>query len=241
MQFTDSHLHLQDYKTNNAQQIVADLRRLGFVRVVCASSSASSWKEVASLAVKWPDLIIPAFGLHPWYLKAAPADWLDIVRSYLKEFPSAWVGECGLDRLKAPGEEGQLEVFKEQIKLAEEFNRPLNIHALKAAGWLTDLWPRMPERFMLHSFGGSIGFLRSALKAGARISLSASILKHKNYADVIREVPLSKLLLESDGPFLSDYKDIPEFARKIAELKKIDYAGLVECVYANFKEFNGGE
>lgn len=240
MQFTDSHLHLQDYKTNNAQQIVADLQAKGFVKVVCVSSSPASWDKVAAIASAYPDLVIPAFGLHPWYLTQAPQNWPEVIRSYLLQFPQAWVGECGLDRLKAPSEEGQLEVFMTQVELAKELNRPMNIHALKADGWFSRLWPKLPPRFMLHSFGGSVEFLQAALKAGAMISLSASLLKHKNYAEVIKVTPLSRLLLESDGPFLSDYSAIPEFACQVAQIKGLDNADLITQVYANFKEFNGG-
>lgn len=241
MQFTDSHLHLQDYKTNNALQIIKDLQAKGFVKVVCASSTPKSWEKVASLARQHPDMIIPAFGLHPWYINEAPQDWLFRLETYLNEFPAAWVGECGLDRLKAPSEEGQIEAFTEQIKLACRLNRPLNIHMLKAEDMFKPLWEQMPKRFMFHSFGGSTAFLRQALKAGAMISLSSTILKRRNGLEIINETPLSAMLLESDGPFLSDYADIPEFAHKIAKVKNIDFKLFVDSIYANFEEFNRGK
>ena len=75
MQFTDSHLHLQDYKAKDAQQIIADLRAAGFAKVVCASTSPADWEQTAAFAAAAPDLVVPAFGLHPWYIAAAPADW----------------------------------------------------------------------------------------------------------------------------------------------------------------------
>lgn len=237
MQFTDSHLHLQDYKTNNAPQIIADLRAKGFAKVVCASSSPSDWARVADLALRYPDMIIPAFGLHPWYVNEAPADWLDTVERYLRQFPKSWVGECGLDRLKAPSQEGQEAAFAVQIELAEKLNRPLNIHLLKADDWFRKFWRRLPERFMLHSFGGSTGFLREALDNGAFISLSAAVLKRKNGAEIIRTVPLDRLLLESDAPYLSSYGDIPALAAEIAEMKNVGQEEVVNRVFDNFKEF----
>ena len=237
MQFIDSHLHLQDYKTNNAPQIIADLRAKGFVKIVCASSVPSDWEQVAALAARYPDMVIPAFGLHPWYIKDAPENWSDKIRGYLQKFSNAWVGECGLDRLKAPAEEGQAEAFAVQIELAKEFNRPLNIHVLKADDWLRPFWQAMPPRFMLHSFGGSIEFLGEALKYGAFISLSASVLKRKNSAEIIRRVPLNRLLLESDAPYLSDYGDIPALAAEIATIKNTGLAEVVNAVYHNFEGF----
>lgn len=241
MQFIDSHLHLQDYKTNNAPQIIEDLRSKNFVRVVCASSTPQSWKEVALLARNYPDMIIPAFGLHPWYLNEVQQDWLQQLEAYLNEFPQAWVGECGLDRLKAPSEEGQLKVFIEQIKLACRLERSLNIHMLKAEELFKPLWAQMPKHFMLHSFGGSTAFLHQALEAGAMISLSPTVLKRRNGLEIINETPLSRMLLESDGPFLSSYSDIPEFAKKISEIKNIEFERFVSSIYANFEEFHRGK
>lgn len=241
MQFIDSHLHLQDYKTNNAPQIMAELKAKGFAKVVCASSTPSSWETVASFAEQYPDMVLPAFGVHPWYVNEAPENWEQKLYSYLKKFSSSWVGECGLDRLKAPSKEKQLDFFLAQIEIAEQLSRPLNVHAVKAENWFDGLWKRMPKRFMLHSFGGSLNFLHKALEAGAYISLSSAVFKRKNADEIIQSIPLSKLLLESDGPFLSDYGDIPELARQIAEIKQMDCLRLVTEVYNNFEEFNRGK
>ena len=92
MQFTDSHLHLQDYKTKDAQQIITSLRSLGFVKVVCASTSPQDWQAVADFACQAPDLVVPAFGLHPWYLDLSGIDFAAKLEAFLRRFPSAWVG-----------------------------------------------------------------------------------------------------------------------------------------------------
>lgn len=241
MQFIDSHLHLQDYKTNNAPQIIAELKSKGFAKVVCASSLPSSWQVVAELAEQYPDMVLPAFGIHPWYIDDAPKDWAQKLCTYLEKFRQSWVGECGLDRLKAPSEEKQLDAFSIQIEISKQFSRPLNVHALKAENWFDRLWGQMPKRFMLHSFGGSLNFLDKALAAGAFISLSQAVFKRKNAKEIIQNIPLSRLLLESDGPFLSDYSDIPELARQISLIKQMEYQQLVQEVYNNFEEFNRGE
>ena len=83
MKFTDSHLHMQDYKTNNAQQIIEDLKSIGFVSAVCISSTSESWKNVSKIARDHSEFIIPAFGLHPWYIKQALLNWENILRDYL--------------------------------------------------------------------------------------------------------------------------------------------------------------
>ncbi len=241
MQFTDSHLHLQDYKTKDAQQIIVDLRAAGFVKVVCAATSPTDWNKVSVFAGLAPDLVIPAFGLHPWHLAAASQDWASALKKQLERFPLAWVGECGLDRVKAPSWDGQEEAFAVQISLAKELSRPLVIHALKVEDKLARFWRAMPPRFMLHSFGGSLSFLRAALGYGAYISLSPAILKRKNYVAIAASVPAERLLLESDSPYLSDYRDIPVLAGDLAAIRKTSTAALIAQVNQNFEEFCHGK
>ena len=236
MQFTDSHIHLQDYKLSNAQQIIAEMKHLGFTKVVCVSARPSDWNKVALLAEEYGDFIIPAFGLHPWYVAEADENWENQLIDYLQKFSNAWVGECGLDRLKAPSEDNQLLLFQKQIEIAKKFNRPINIHALRADEWINNLWQDMPKHFIIHSFGGSVEFMRQVLKFGGYISLSASVLKRKNYVDIITNLPLERLLLESDFPYLSSYDQIFNLANTVAQIKKTNQENVVLSVYRNFEE-----
>ena len=240
MKFTDSHLHMQDYKTKNAQQIIKDLKDMGFVSVVCSSSTPDSWEKVAKITRDHTDFVIPAFGLHPWYINQAHTDWEERLREYLKEFTNAQVGECGLDRLKAEIE-GQEEVFERQISLANELNRSLNIHLLKSEEWFTKFLPNISGKFMIHSFNGSSNFLQAIIKSGGFVSLSAGALKRKNGMNIIKEVPVSRLLIESDGPYLSDYSAIPDLITSIANIKSVDPKELCSTIYSNFKELNYGK
>ena len=236
MQFTDSHIHLQDYKLNNAQQIVTEMKNFGFVKIVCVSARPNEWNKVALLAEEYYDFIVPAFGLHPWYVTEVNENWEKELADYLQKFPNAWVGECGLDRLKAPSEDNQLLIFQKQIELAKKFNRPMNIHALRADELFNNLWQEMPKRFIMHSFGGSVEFMKQVLKFGGYISLSASVLKRKNYVDIIKNLPLEHLLLESDFPYLSNYNQIFDLTNTIAQIKKISQEDVVLSVYCNFEE-----
>ena len=63
MQFTDSHIHLQDYKEKNKQKIISDMKNLGFSKIICASSHPSDWSKIAQIALTNPDFVIPAFGV----------------------------------------------------------------------------------------------------------------------------------------------------------------------------------
>lgn len=237
---TDAHCHLQDYPPVEREKLIAELKARGFAKVVCASTTEQSWQNVAELARKYPDQIVPAFGVHPWYLNTVSKEWKKNLEACLREFPSAWVGECGLDFLKAPAE-GQQGVFEAQTALAKEFARPLVVHALKAESQLAALLPQLPKQTVFHSFGGSLPFLDKALQAGVYISLSAAVLRRKTGAEIIKAVPMERLLTETDAPYLSTYDDFENLLAEIAKIKAISLEALVDQVCCNFEEVCRGK
>ena len=237
MQFTDSHIHLQDYKQKNTQQIIQEMKKMGFAKAICASAHPSDWADIKNIAVTNSDFIIPAFGIHPWYVTSAQSDWREHLIQLLQTFPNALVGECGLDNLKADAQKLQEQVFICHVDIAKSLNRPICIHALKANIQIDRALKNMPDKFMLHAFGGSLEFLQNILKHDGYISLCASAKKQKNHVDILRNTPNDKLLIESDGPYLSDYTEIDEFISYVAKIKNIDKLELVAQIYQNFKEF----
>lgn len=219
MQFTDSHIHLQDYKAKNTQQIINQLRQSCFVKVICVSAKTEDFAKVAQLADLAPDLIIPSFGVHPWYINETADNWPELIKKFLAAYPNSMIGECGIDRLKGGNLEQQKFVLQTHIRLANEFGRPLNIHLVHAEDILAQMFKELPTKFLLHSFSGSIPFLNQALQHGAYISLNPSVLRRANADEIIRTIPNNRLLVESDAPFQSDYSSIPEFIKHIADIK----------------------
>lgn len=240
MQFTDSHIHLQDYKEKNVQEIINDMKRLGFSKIICASSKPCDWNEVAKIATNNSEFVIPAFGIHPWYVTEADTFQKKELNNYLVQFSNAIIGECGLDNLKDSNKELQEQFFNYQIELAKDFNRPICIHALKADNQIEKLLNKMPNKFMMHAFSGSLDFLKKVIKYGGYVSLSVSIKKKKKHIDILKIVPINKLLIESDGPYMSNYSEIDEFTSYVAKIKNTDKIELVKQVYQNFEEFCRG-
>ena len=237
MQFIDTHIHLQDYKSNNAPQFLAEINKQGIETVVCAATKEEDWQAVCELAAEFPGRVVPALGLHPWYLQGCSKDWRKNLQKLLEQNPKALIGECGLDRLKDVPPNLQKEIFAEHIYLAKEYKRPLLVHALKAQDWLEEFWRALKEvRFVLHSFSGSLELLERALSFGAYISFCPKTRLKKNFKELARAVPLQKLLLESDGPYQGNPEDIPELAKEIAECKNMELKVLAAEIYKNSRE-----
>lgn len=237
------HIHLQDYKTICATEIVSKAQKSGILKMVCAATEESDWSKVAQIAVDNPQTVIPAFGIHPWKVGGVKDGWINRLEEQLQHFPQSIIGESGLDGLKSETEL-QKKCFMEQIKLAKALNRPLVIHAVKAVSMLAEFWQELPPYFMLHSFNGRAEHLLPALLCGGYISFSASILKNKDAESIVCMVPEDKLLLESDGPYQSGILGVeqtpqilPLLLAQIAAWRQENPETLAAKIYQNSEEF----
>lgn len=237
MQFIDTHIHLQDDKTNNATDIISFAAERGCKKMLNVSAKEEDWSCVAELATQFPQMIIPAFGLHPWYVETAEKGWQGRLKEYLQKFPQALIGECGLDGLK-PNMDEQQQIFTEQIKIAKGYKRPLIIHAVKAVPLLESFWKELPEKFVFHGFNGKKELLEKIIKAGGYVGIGSGLLKTTKAKEILNLIPEDKLLFETDAPFLAKYPwQIKEQAEQIAMLREEKIEALMAQVMQNSLEF----
>lgn len=245
MLYIDSHIHLQDYKTQDVNNVVTAAQKNNVRFLVNASAHPQDWDKVTQLAIQYP-FLTPAYGVHPWHIAEVPDNWQTELANLLKNNPRAWVGECGIDLLKNQDIAAQLAVLKPQISLANEFNRPLIIHAVKADAIFTELFPLLPPRSIFHSFTGSAEWGEQIQRRGFFIGLNFSILRKKNAAQIVQSLDLSKIFLETDGPYQSGIsnqetlpQNLPLLAEQISTLKQMPLAKLSDILAANWQKFSG--
>jgi TatD DNase family protein len=206
MRLFDAHNHLHDARFGGRQaELLADCGREGVVRMVVNGSCEEDWPQVLALARRFPEKIIPGFGVHPWHVHGRTERWNERLAEFLDAVPSA-VGEIGLDRWK-PGlaYEGQEEVFIAQLRLAAERNLPVSIHCLQAWGRLHDLLRAAPQPargFLLHSYGGPVEMVAPLAKLGAYFSFPGYFAhgRKERQREAFRAVPRERLLIETDAP-----------------------------------------
>ncbi|MBL9139531.1 MAG: TatD family hydrolase [Verrucomicrobiales bacterium] len=225
MRLVDAHNHLHDERYEGRQDaLVAACRKAGIARMVVNGSCEADWPAVAALAARYPDLVVPAFGLHPWYLRERTSDWQGCLRRYLDGCPGATVGEIGMDRwilecppaaraavspelavLQAPPLEEQGEVFAKQLAIAAEYEVTASVHCLQAWGALHDrlrAGPRPARGLLLHSYGGPVELVEPLARLGAYFSFPGYFLQTRKLRqrEVFRHVPEARLLVETDAP-----------------------------------------
>ncbi|MDD5217496.1 MAG: TatD family hydrolase [Candidatus Omnitrophica bacterium] len=207
--FIDAHSHLQDERLKeHLDGVIAKAYEAGITKIVCCGTEEADWPEVKRIKEKYSDLIIPSFGLHPWYIPKRSAGWLKNLENVLTQISSG-VGEIGLDfALREYDEDEQKKVFEAQLRLAHQLERPVTIHCRQAWEALMDVLEKSgPLKYggLVHSYSGAAELIPRLRKFGLSFSFSGSITRsgNKKGRHSLLAVPSESLLVETDSPDLS--------------------------------------
>jgi len=235
--------------------MIAEMQAAGITGCVVNATREDDWEAVAALAREFPGYVFPAYGIHPWHAETAAEGWEERLREKLLADPAASVGEVGVDGwVESPGMEVQFGVFVKQAEIAAELGRVMTVHCLKAWEELfaaMDQAAAWPEKFLMHSFGGSIEVAERLAKKGAWFSFSGHFLheRKRKVLDVFRRLPKDRILLETDAPDMIPPGDFVKFPlsggvnhpanlRSIAEaFERETYEGMLVQIQRNGREF----
>ena len=241
----DTHCHLDFKNFKRDRRLVVDrARQAGLSHILNPGVDVNSSREAIKLANTYPE-VYAVVGVHPNDAPLWNDSSLDDLRQMVKDPKVVALGEIGLDyyRDRAP-REVQRRVFRLQLELATEVSLPVVIHMRNKStddrsatldmleilvGWCSQLVKRkhsLAERpGVLHSYSGSLETARQALDLNFKIGISGPVTFRK--AEMLREVvanlPLEDLLLETDAPFLTPHphrgeRNEPAYVRLVAEV-----------------------
>lgn len=236
IRFIDTHIHLQDFTVFEPNALMQKLSENHIDKCICVSSKPDDWSKVAAWSNNFSDRIVPAFAVHPWYIRNLPANWVDNLENLLKTYPQALIGECGFDTLKNQDIITQQRVFDIHINLAHTYRRTLLIHAVKAQSLLEHYWKKLPQKFVIHSFNGSLEFLKQIVKCGGYAAFNPKIFRNKQFADILQYIPDDRILLESDAPYQSSFDEFAALCKKIGEIRNKSLEETALLIYANSLE-----
>ena len=229
MSFTDAHFHSLGSEERLPESLVAG---------GCCGTHPGDWDAVVADAER-DSRIVPFIGLHPWWIETAKEGWEDALRSAFERHLGVGVGEIGLDRTsRSPSLDVQVEVLLIQLVLAQEYRRPAVVHCVRAWGRLVEVLdeaypPDAP--LMLHGFSGSVEMMERLSKRSGTVFSCGVGAKPA----VLQEIPLEKLVFESDSSLGSNRKitDAESAIRLAAETLGEPFSMVSKRAGAVFRRF----
>ncbi len=244
----ESHAHFDDDAFDeDRESLIESLQKNRIEYVINVGASMESTESTYALAKKYP-FIYAAVGVHPSDTLPLTEKDMDRLKELAADEKTVAIGEIGLDYYwDEPEREIQKKWFKRQIELAKEVDLPIIIHSREAAKDTLDILHEHDTgcyRGVMHCFSYSPEIAREVVKMGFYIGVGG-VCTYKNakkLVEVVEEIPLEHILLETDCPYLTPvpYRGkrnsslyLPYVVEKIAEIKGITAEEVERVTYEN--------
>lgn len=203
----DSHVHLNlpNYR-GDLDQVLANAREAGVTRMVNIGFDLASSRETVALTRRYP-FILGAVGVHPHDARTYNEEVEKELAGMLADPSVIAVGEIGLDYYRdLSPRDIQQEVFRRQIALAAAHEMPIIVHCRDAAEDVLEILAGEGSRYdgIFHAFSGDAKMAEEVLRLGFHIGVGGVVtFKNARLREVVLEVPLDSIVLETDCPYLA--------------------------------------
>jgi TatD DNase family protein len=245
--FIDTHAHLDfDLFDEDREIVIQRAIKNGLAAIITIGTDLESSKRSVEIAEKYA-MVFAAVGIHPTECADVPDRDFEMIEELAQHEKVVAIGEVGLDyyHMRAP-KDVQKNAFLYQAHLAEKLGLPLIIHNRDSHD---DMYALIKEKNIsdiggvMHSFSGDQEFLQKILATDLYISFTGNVtFKNSKLDELVAQVPLERLLLETDSPFLTPVplrgkRNEPGFliytAQKIAEIKQVSVEELGKVTTEN--------
>ena len=202
--FIDTHCHLSIKDYDDIDLVIKENIDSGVNKIIVSACEVEDFEEAISLLNKY-DSVYLTLGFHPSEVsKISDAD-LEKLKKLLKLDRVVGVGEIGLDYYYTKdNKEEQIKLFETQLALAEKYNLPVIVHSRDATEDTINSLKKFNCKGVIHSFSGSLETARIYIKMGYLLGVNGVItFKNAKIKEVIKEVGLENIILETDSPYLT--------------------------------------
>lgn len=270
----DTHAHLNFKAYNEDRDEVIKRSLANDTWMINIGSQPETSRQAVELANQYTKGVYAAVGLHPIHTWASHVDEeetsfdskaLDFDCEFYKKLASdpkvVGIGECGLDYFRIEKtddmtveeiKEKQREVFKQQLKLAAELGKPLIIHCREAHEDMIQTMNHelktMNFKAVMHCYSGDLEITKKYIEMGLLISFTGLITFAKQWDEVIKWLPLEKMMIETDCPYMTpepwrgkrnEPMNVKYVAEKIAEIKGVSFEEVAEVTTNTARQFFG--
>lgn len=248
MVFVDTHAHLYDEAFNGEEDdAVRRAKEAGVTRMILPDIDSQTREAMFSLAERHEGTLYPCLGLHP---TSVDADWeKEMEKLEERQGSKIWaIGEIGMDCYWSKEFiKEQQNVLKCQLELADKLSLPVIIHSRDSTELIINVLKEcrhLDLHGVFHAFSGSLETYRELQKLGDWYIGAGGVLTYKkaSIAETIKNIPLERILLETDSPYLTpvpfrgkrnESSYIPHIASRLAELQGKDIAEVAETTTSN--------
>lgn len=248
----DSHAHLDASRFNeDRDEVIKRAFDQGVKFIMNPGADFESSVAAVELAEKY-DFMYAAVGIHPHDADSLDDMMLSLIKAMARKKKVKAIGEIGLDYYYEYSERDvQQYWFRKQLQLAKELKLPVIVHDRDSNQDVFDIL-REVDSFetgvLLHCYSGSAELARQYVKLGAYISIAGPVTfkNSRKLLDVVKTVPLERLMIETDSPYLTpvpfrgkrnESSYVRYVAEKIAEIKEISYDEVANATTNNAKKF----
>ena len=247
----ETHAHLEEIE--DLEQAITEAKSANVIAIIAVGSDYESNQKVLTLAQVYKDFVYPALGLHPWNLKGADIERnLEFIEAHIHE--AVGIGEIGLDydkRVRAQaGKDLQAHVLRRLLRIGKTRKKPVIIHSRYA--WrdsLSLVVEAQLEKAVFHWYTGTSSVLRDIISHGYFISATPAVEYHGEHRRAVKEIPLERLLLETDAPVVYrwgtelEYESRPAHILRVltgvSRLRGMDETEIAEVTTGNALKFFG--
>lgn len=237
MEYIDIHSHLNftDFDSDR-EEIIAQMKEKKIGTIVVGTTFESS-KKAVEIAQKHEN-IWAIVGCHP--IHAEQGFDYSAYKKLAQEKKVVGIGECGLD-YKYPNDK-QKEVFEQQIRLAQELNKPLMLHIRDAYKDVYEMVKDKSLRANAHFFAGTLEDAKNFIDLGYSISFTGVITFTHDYDALVKNVPSDRIMSETDSPYVSPKRgkrntplNVVDIVAKMADLRGETLINMKSTILENFK------
>ena len=248
----DTHAHIDtDAFAEDIDEVIARAKAAGVEHIVIPAIKPEAFDNLVALVDKY-DMLYFGIGVHPHSADKFDDTVEQRIREIAKHPKCVAIGEIGLDYYyhELSAADVQKKTFRKQIEIAKELGKPIIVHNRDSDDDLIEILKEYQDgnlKAVLHCFPESKELLEKAMDLGFNVSFTGNItFKKSEHKEVLELVPLDRFMIETDSPYMAPVPNrgkrnepsfVHEIAKKISEVKNMNYENILEQSTKNAKSF----
>lgn len=240
----DTHCHIYHEYYDDISLLIDKIKLAGVSKIIVNGCDMKSNLEVLDLVNKY-DIVYGAIGFHPTELIDNEEESINFLNDHINDNKIVAIGEIGLDyHYEDTNKERQQRLFKKQLEIASQFKKPVIVHSRDAIQDTYDIISNYTLTGSIHAYSGSLEMAREFIKLGFCLGIGGvcTYKNAKNIQNVIENISLAYILLETDSPYLTPVPfrgqtntpcNIPVIAEKVAEIKNVSVSEVANATTSN--------